>query len=119
MSEALSWRSIREAQVHHKFEANISNARDHAILVYQKFFVVEHRLGGHRMFELTKVNKALLGRQPKLLNHFGHQFVCFKLLGLIFLILILMYLCCSVQRFRGCCGEGKIAWKALCRLWEE
>ena len=49
------------------------------------------------MVELTTVNKALLGRQPKLLNHFHHQFVCFKLLGLIFLALILMYLCCRVR----------------------
>ena len=30
------------------------------------------------MVELTTVNKVLLGRQPKILNHFGHQFVCFK-----------------------------------------
>ena len=38
------------------------------------------------MVELTTVNKALIGRQPKLLNHFGHQFFCFKLLGLILLV---------------------------------
>ena len=81
--------------------------------------MVKHQLGGHQVVELTTVNKALLRRQPKLLNHFGHQFVCFKLLGLILFVLILMYLCCNVQRFRGCYGEGKIAWKALCRLWEE
>ena len=61
--------------------------------------MVEHQLGGHRLVELTTVNKALLERQPKILNHFSHQFVCFKLLGLIFFVLILMYLCCSVQRF--------------------
>ena len=81
--------------------------------------MVEHQLGRHSLVELTIINKALLGRQPKLLNHYIHRFVCFKLLGLILLVLILMYLCCSVQRFQGCCEEGEIAWKALCRLWEE
>ena len=40
--------------------------------------MVEHQLGGHSLVELTTVNKALLGRQPKHLNHFGHQFFCFK-----------------------------------------
>ena len=40
--------------------------------------MVEHQLGGHSLIELTIVNKALLGRQPKLLNHFIHQLVCFK-----------------------------------------
>ena len=40
--------------------------------------MVEHQLGGHSLVELTTVNKALLERQPKLLNHFGHKFVCFK-----------------------------------------
>ena len=40
--------------------------------------MVEHQLGRHSLVELMIVNKALLGRQPKLLNHFVHQFVCFK-----------------------------------------
>ena len=40
--------------------------------------MVEHKLRGHSLVELTTVNKALLGRQPKHLNHFVHQFVCFK-----------------------------------------
>ena len=79
--------------------------------------MVEHQLGGHRLAELMIVNKAVLERQPKLLNHFGHRFVCFKLLGLILLVLILMYLCCCVQRFRGCCDEEEMELKALCRLW--
>ena len=41
--------------------------------------MVKHQLGGHSLVELTIVNKALLGRQPKLLNHFVHKFVFFKL----------------------------------------
>ena len=61
--------------------------------------MVEHQLGGHRLVELTTVNKELLGRQPKILNHFCHSYFCFKLLGLIFLVLILMYY--SVKRFQG------------------
>ena len=40
--------------------------------------MVEHQLGRHSLVELMIVNKALLGRQFKLLNHFVHQFVCFK-----------------------------------------
>ena len=72
MSEALSWRPIREAQVHHKFEANLSNAWGHDILVGQKFNMVEHQLGGHSLVELTTVNKVLFRRQHKLLNYFGH-----------------------------------------------
>ena len=40
--------------------------------------MVEHPLGGHNLVELTTLNKALLRRQPKHLNHFGHQFVCFE-----------------------------------------
>ena len=39
-SEDLSWWSIREAKVHYKFEANISNAWDHAICVGQKLSMV-------------------------------------------------------------------------------
>ena len=41
--------------------------------------MVEHQLGRHNLVKLTTVNKALLGRQPKLLNPFRHQFFCFKL----------------------------------------
>ena len=33
---------------------------------------------GQHLVELMTVNKALLGRQPKHLNHFVHQFVHFK-----------------------------------------
>ena len=66
-----------EAQVHHKFEANISNAWDHVIFVAYKFSVVGHQLGRHNLVELTTVNKALLGRQPKTLHYFGHQFSYF------------------------------------------
>ena len=40
--------------------------------------MVEHQLEGHSLVELTKVNKALLERQPKHLNHFVHQFVYLK-----------------------------------------
>ena len=40
--------------------------------------MVEYQLGGHNLVELTIVNKALLGRQPKFLNDFVHQFFCFK-----------------------------------------
>ena len=119
MIEALSRGSILEAHVHHKFGAIISDARGHEIMDCQKFYVVEHQLGRHDLVKITTINKTLLGRQPKILNHSCHNFVCFKLLGLILLVLILMYLCCSVQRFRGCHGEGEIEWKALCRLWEE
>ena len=80
--------------------------------------MVEHQLGRHSLVKLTIVNKALLESQPKLLNPFGHKFFFFlSLLGLILLVLILLYLCCNVQRFRGCCGEGEITWRALCRLW--
>ena len=39
--------------------------------------MVEHPLGGHSLVELTTLNKALLRRQPKHLNHFVHQFVFF------------------------------------------
>ena len=77
MSEDLSRRSIREAQVHNKFEANISNAQDHAIFVGQNFSMVGHQLGRHSLVELTTVNKALLRKQPKPLNYFGHQFFLF------------------------------------------
>ena len=74
MSEDLFWRSIREAQIHYKFGAIINNARCHEIVVCQKFSVVEHQLGGRGLVKLTTINKALLGRQPKPLNYFGHQF---------------------------------------------
>ena len=40
--------------------------------------MVERQLEGHNLVELTTVNKVLLGRQPKHLNHFDHQFVCFE-----------------------------------------
>ena len=40
--------------------------------------MLEHQLEGHSLAKLTTVNKALLWRQPKHLNHFVHQFVCFK-----------------------------------------
>ena len=36
-----------------------------------------HQLGRHSLVELTIVNKAILGRQPKRLNYFGHQFFLF------------------------------------------
>ena len=40
--------------------------------------MVEHQLKGHNLVKLTTVNKALLRRKPKHLNHFVHQFVRFK-----------------------------------------
>ena len=55
----------------HKFEANISNARSYEICCH-KFSLVEHPLGGHNLVDLTTLNKVLLGRQPKHLNHFVH-----------------------------------------------
>ena len=61
--------------------------------------MVGHQLGGHSLDELTTVNKALLGRQPKPLNYCGLQFfLILSLLGLLLFVLILMHLCC---RFRG------------------
>ena len=39
--------------------------------------MVEHQLGRYSLVELTTVNKVLLGRQPKILNHFGHHFYFF------------------------------------------
>ena len=67
--------------------------------------MVGHRLGRHGLVELVTINKVLLGRQPKPLNYFGHHFFLFlSLLGLILRVLILMYLCYSVSRFRGCCS---------------
>ena len=46
----------------------IRNAWEHEIFVGQQLLVVGHQLGGHSLVELTTVNKALLGRQPKPLN---------------------------------------------------
>ena len=40
--------------------------------------MVKHPLGGHSLVELKTLNKALLWRQPKHLNHSVHQFVCFE-----------------------------------------
>ena len=37
--------------------------------------MVGHKLGRHNLVELTTVNKALLGRQPKPLNFCGLQFL--------------------------------------------
>ena len=60
--------------------------------------MVGHQLGGHDLVDLTIVNKALLGRQPKPLNYFGHQFfLVLSVLGL--LVLILLHLCCRFRIF--------------------
>ena len=78
--------------------------------------MVEHQLRGHSLVELTSVNKALLGRQPKLLNHFSHQFVYFKFARFNFSCFnfdVFVFQCSEVLR----CGKGEIAWKALCRPW--
>ena len=62
--------------------------------------MVGHQLGGHDLVDLTTVNKALLGRQPKPLNYFGHQFfLVLSVLGLILLVLILLHLCCRFRIF--------------------
>ena len=78
--------------------------------------MVEHQLRGHSLVELTSINKALLGRQPKLLNHFSHQFVYFKFARFNFACFnfdVFVFQCSEVLR----CGKGEIAWKALCRPW--
>ena len=45
---------------------------------FPKIFCVEHLLEGHSLVKLMTLNKALLGRQHKNLNHFVHQFFCFE-----------------------------------------
>ena len=41
--------------------------------------MVKHPLGGYSLVKLTTLNNALLGRQPKHLNHFVHKFFCFEI----------------------------------------
>ena len=61
--------------------------------------MVGHQLGEHSLVELTTINEALLGRQPKPLNFLWSSiFLILSLLGLLLLVLILLHSCC---RFRG------------------
>ena len=71
------------------------------------------------MVELTTVNKALLGRQPKPLNYCGLQFSYFKFARFTFAYFNFIAFVLQVSRFQGCHGEEEIARQALCKLWEE